>query len=95
MTNEFTVKWLIDFWNNESGLYTVDEKIEASNIDELIDKLDNEIENFTPEENIPNWYDLGDFNIEYVQIKDKKNKIVYQDDDFLDDIKKIEDSKKF
>ena len=50
---------------------------------------------FTPEENIPNWHDLGDFNIEYVQIKDKKNQIVYQDNDFLDDIKKVEDSKKF
>ena len=95
MSSEFTVKWLIDFWNNENGLYTVDEKIEASDIDELIDKLDNEIENFTPEENIPNWHDLGDFNVEYVQIKDKKNQIVYQDNDFLDDIKKIEDSKKF
>tara|TARA_Y100000768_G_C23781062_1_gene588022 strand:+ start:89 stop:376 length:288 start_codon:yes stop_codon:yes gene_type:complete len=95
MNNKFVVKFLIDFWNNEDGLYTVDEIIESKNIDELTDKLDNDIEEFTPEQSIPNWHDLGDFNIEYVQIKNEKGEEVYKDNDFSDDLKKIGKDKKF
>ena len=53
MNYKFVVKFLIDFWNNEDGLYTVDEIIESKNIDELTDKLENDIEEFTPEQSIP------------------------------------------
>ena len=95
MNNKFVIKWLIDFWNKEDGLYTVNEVIQAKNIDELINKLDNDIEEFTPEQSIPNWYDLGDFNIEYVQIKNDKGEEVYKDNDFSDDLKKIDKDKNF
>ena len=95
MNNKFVIKWLVDFWNIDDGLYTVDQIIEAKNIDELISKLDNDIEEFTPEHSIPNWYDLGDFNIEYVQINNEKGEEVYKDDDFSSDLKKIDKNKKF
>lgn len=95
MDNKFVIKWLVDFWNTDDGLYTVDQIIEAKNIDELISKLDNDIEEFTPEQSIPNWYDLGDFNIEYVQINNEKGEEVYKDDDFSSDLKKIDKNKKF
>ena len=95
MDNKFVIKWLVDFWNTNDGLYTVDQIIEAKNIDELISKLDNDIEEFTPEQSIPNWYDLGDFNIEYVQINNEKGEEVYKDDDFSSDLKKIDKNKKF
>ena len=95
MDNKFVVKWLVDFWNTDDGLYTVDQIIEAKNIDELINKLDNDIEEFTPEQSIPNWYDLGDFNIEYVKINNEKGEEVYKDDDFSSDLKKIDKNKKF
>ena len=95
MDNKFVVKWLVDFWNTDDGLYTVDQIIEAKNIDELISKLDNDIEEFTPEQSIPNWYDLGDFNIEYIQINNEKGEEVYKDDDFSSDLKKIDKNKKF
>tara|TARA_Y100000816_G_C25595457_1_gene319427 strand:- start:120 stop:407 length:288 start_codon:yes stop_codon:yes gene_type:complete len=95
MDNKFVIKWLVDFWNTDDGLYTVDQIIEAKNIDELINKLDNDIEEFTPEQSIPNWYDLGDFNIEYVQINNEKGEEVYKDDDFSSDLKKIDKNKKF
>ena len=95
MDNKFVIKWLVDFWNTDDGLYTVDQIIEAKNIDKLINKLDNNIEEFTPEQSIPNWYDLGDFNIEYVQINNEKGEEVYKDDDFSSDLKKINKNKKF
>ena len=95
MDNKFVIKWLVDFWNTDDGLYTVDQIIEAKNIDKLINKLDNNIEEFTPEQSIPNWYDLGDFNIEYVQINNEKGEEVYKDDDFSSDLKKIDKNKKF
>ena len=95
MDNKFVIKWLVNFWNTDDGLYTVDQIIEAKNIDKLINKLDNNIEEFTPEQSIPNWYDLGDFNIEYVQINNEKGEEVYKDDDFSSDLKKIDKNKKF
>ena len=95
MDNKFVIKWLVDFWNIDDGLYTVDQIIEAKNIDELISKLDNDIEEFTPEQSIPNWYDLGDFNIEYVKINNEKGEEIYKDDDFSSDLKKIDKNKKF
>ena len=55
MDNKFVIKWLVDFWNIDDGLYTVDQIIEAKNIDELINKLDNDIEEFTPD----NQYQIG------------------------------------
>ena len=95
MDNKFVIKWLVDFWNTDDALYTVDQIIEAKNIDELISKLDNDIEEFTPAQSIPNWYDLGDFNIEYIQINNEKGEEVYKDDDFSSDLKKIDKNKKF
>ena len=97
MKNEFVVKWLIDFWDNDDGLYLVDEVIEAENIDDLIEKLDNGIENdeFTPEKNVPNWHDLGDFNIEYVQINTNNGEQVYKDNDFSEELKLIPEKNKF
>ena len=83
------------FLEYDDGLYTVDQIIEAKNIDELINKLDNDIEEFTPEQSIPNWYDLGDFNIEYIQINNEKGEEVYKDDNFSIDLKKIDKNKKF
>ena len=70
----------------------IKDKIKES---QLINKLDNDIEEFTPEQSIPNWYDLGDFNIEYVQINNEKGEEVYKDDDFSSDLKKIDKNKKF
>ena len=49
----------------------------TKNIDAPINKLDNDIEEFTLEQSIPNWHYLGDFNIEYVQIKNEKGEEVY------------------
>ena len=95
MDNKFVIKWLVDFWNTDDGLYTVDQIIEAKNIDELINKLANDIEEFTPEQSIPNWYDLGDFNIEYVQINNEKGEEVQKDDDFSSHLKKIDKNKKY
>ena len=67
----------------------------TKNIDEPINKLVNDIEEFTLEQSIPNWHYLGDFNIEYVQIKNEKGEEVYKDDDFSDDLKKIGINKNF
>ena len=97
MKNKFVVKWLVDFWNIDNKLYSVDEVIEEQNIDELIDKLDNGIENdeFIPEQVIPNWHDLGNFNIEYVYISNNKGEEVYNDNDFSEKLKLIPENNKF
>ena len=85
----FTVSRWVTFFDQEPELhYLVNEDIEADDLDELFDKLDEGIEEdeFTPEEQIPNNWDLGNLNLEYGIITDESGKEVYRDEDFKDEM---------
>ena len=85
----FTVSWWVTFFDQEPELhYLVNEDIEADDLDELFDKLDEGIQEdeFTPEEQIPNNWGLGNLNLEYGIITDESGKEVYRDEDFKDEM---------
>ncbi|MDA9636888.1 hypothetical protein N9T42_04220 [SAR86 cluster bacterium] len=83
----FEVTWHLDFWENGVEKITT-ENIEAENLDNLFDILDEGIEEgeFCPEDEFPEYE--KSFNLEYVIIKDE-GELVYKDEDF--DISKLEE----
>ena len=83
----FEVTWHLDFWEDGVEKITT-ENIEAENLDNLFDILDEGIEEgeFCPEDEFPEYE--GSFNLEYVIIKDDGEQ-EYKDEDF--DISKLEE----
>jgi hypothetical protein len=83
----FEVTWHLDFWEDGVEKITT-ENIEAENLDNLFDILDEGIEEgeFCPEDEFPEYE--KSFNLEYVIIKDE-GELVYKDEDF--DISKLEE----
>ena len=77
----YTVTWSVEFYDADK-VYTTEEQFEAENLDSLFDSLDEGLSEdlFMPEDDVPS-HD-GDFNIEYVIIKDETGKEVYRDADF-------------
>jgi hypothetical protein len=80
----FTISWEVDFWEPEDALFLITEEIEAQDLDSLFDILDEGIDEglFCPEEKIPNNFELGSVNIEYVKIANAKGEVLYTDEDF-------------
>jgi hypothetical protein len=86
---DYLVKWWITFWDHEPNIhYLVDEKFLADSLEELMDELNEGIEEdrFSPEDQIPNNWDLGNLNIEYGLIYDDGGNEVYRDQDFNDEL---------
>ena len=72
------------FFNHDPEIhYLVNEDFEADSIDDLYETLDEGINNneFEPEEQIPNSWDLGNLNVEYGIIRDEKGNELYKDED--------------
>ena len=65
--NEFIVTWEVSYSDPEK-VYFTDEYIESENLDSLKEYLDENAMDHTPEMDVP--YQPGDFNIEWVIIKD-------------------------
>lgn len=81
----FTVRWWVEFWEKNPPIhYLIDEEFEARNDQALLGLLDDEIQNgeLTPESKIPEYWSLGNFNIEYVLIRNESDDIVYEDSEF-------------
>ena len=85
----FTVQWWVTFWDHDPEIhYLVHQEFEAESVDELQETLNEGIENdeFCPEDEIPNNFELGNLNIEYAIIKDADGNEVFRDPDFKDDL---------
>lgn len=81
---KFTVSWWITFFDHDPEIhYLVNEDFEADTLDDLYETLDEGIDNneFEPEEQIPNSWDLGNLNVEYGIIRDDKGNELYKDED--------------
>ena len=81
---KFTVSWWITFFDHDPEIhYLVNEDFEADTLDDLYETLDEGIDNneFEPEEQIPNSWDLGNLNVEYGIIRNDKGNELYKDED--------------
>jgi hypothetical protein len=86
---KFTVQWWITFWDHDPEIhYLVDQDFEADDLDDLQEILNEGIENdeFCPEDEIPDNFELGNLNIEYAIIKDSDGNVVFRDPEFQDEI---------
>ena len=86
---KFTVSWWITFFDHDPEIhYLVNEDFEADSIDDLYETLDEGINNneFEPEEQIPNGWDLGNLNVEYGIIRDEKGNELYKDEDLNEEL---------
>ena len=86
---KFTVSWWITFFDHDPEIhYLVNEDFEADSIDDLYETLDEGINNneFEPEEQIPNSWDLGNLNVEYGIIRDEKGNELYKDEDLNEEL---------
>lgn len=82
---KFMVRWWVVFWENNPPVhYLIDEEFESRNRQGILELLDDGIGNgeLLPEAKIPAYWDLGNFNIEYVLITDQNGDIVYYDNEF-------------
>ena len=64
---EFLIIWEVSYSESEK-VYLTEEYIEHENLDSLKDYLGENAMEHTPEMDVP--YETGDFNIEWVMIKD-------------------------
>ena len=86
---KFTVSWWITFFDHDPEIhYLVNEDFEAASLDDLYETLDEGIDNneFEPEEQIPNNWDLGNLNVEYGIIRDDKGNELYKDEDLNEEL---------
>ena len=86
---KFTVSWWITFFDHDPEIhYLVNEDFEADSLDELYETLDEGMDNneFEPEEQIPNNWDLGNLNVEYGIIKDDQGNELYKDEDLNEEL---------
>ena len=86
---KFTVSWWITFFDHDPEIhYLVNEDFEADTLDDLYENLDEGIDNneFEPEEQIPNSWDLGNLNVEYGIIRDDKGNELYKDEDLNEEL---------
>ena len=86
---KFTVSWWITFFDHDPEIhYLVNEDFEADSLDDLYETLDEGMDNneFEPEEQIPNNWDLGNLNVEYGIIKDDQGNEVYKDEDLNEEL---------
>lgn len=86
---KFTVSWWITFFDHDPEIhYLVNEDFEAASLDDLYETLDEGIDNneFEPEEQIPNSWDLGNLNVEYGIIRDDKGNELYKDEDLNEEL---------
>ena len=81
---KFTVSWWVTFFDHDPEIhYLVDEEFEADSLEELTDQLDEGLaeDEFEPEEQIPDNWDLGNLNLEYGLIKNDAGNEVFRDPD--------------
>lgn len=73
----FEVTWEVYYLDEEVG-YTTTESFQSESVDSLLDELSSGIENceYAPENDVP--FHEGDFNVEYVMIKDAEGNEVYR-----------------
>ena len=86
---KFTVSWWITFFDHDPEIhYLVNEDFEADSIDDLYETLDEGINNneFEPEEQIPNSWDLGNLNVDYGIIRDNNGNELYKDEDLNEEL---------
>jgi len=86
---KFTVSWWITFFDHDPEIhYLVNEDFEAASLDDLYETLDEGMDNneFEPEEQIPNNWDLGNLNVEYGIIKDDQGNELYKDEDLNEEL---------
>ena len=86
---KFTVSWWITFFDHDPEIhYLVNEDFEADSIDDLYETLDEGINNneFEPEEQIPNSWDLGNLNVDYGIIRDDNGNELYKDEDLNEEL---------
>lgn len=86
---KFTVSWWITFFDHDPEIhYLVNEDFEADSLDDLYETLDEGMDNneFEPEEQIPNNWDLGNLNVEYGIIKDDQGNELYKDEDLNEEL---------
>ena len=86
---KFTVSWWITFFDHDPEIhYLVNEDFEAVSLDDLYETLDEGMDNneFEPEEQIPNNWDLGNLNVEYGIIKDDQGNELYKDEDLNEEL---------
>ena len=82
MTN-FTIIWEVKYYDHEpEKIYYVKELEQAENIDSLLDYLEENAMDHEPENETPTG--LGDFNIEYILIKDSETKEEVWRDEYHD-----------
>ena len=86
---KFTVSWWITFFDHDPEIhYLVNEDFEAASLDDLYETLDEGMDNneFEPEEQIPNNWDLGNLNVEYGIIKDDQGNELYKDENLNEEL---------
>jgi len=86
--SKFTVSWWVVFFDHEPEIhYLIDEEFEAESLDEMYAFLEEGMDNntFEPEEKIPDSWSLGNLNLEYGIIRDKKGNVLYKDEDLDED----------
>ena len=81
----FTVTWEVKYYDHQPEIvYCTEELIESNNLESLIEYLDENAMEHSPELNVP--HEDGDFNIEWVLIHDQSGKELYRDADFIDEV---------
>ena len=78
MLHTFTVKWEVEYYEVDE-VYEVEDTYQAENLKSLLKDLEENIEDYTPEMKTPPH--SGDFNIEFLSIKDSKDKEIWNSAD--------------
>ena len=80
---DFTIVWEVKYYDHEpEKIYYVKEFEESESIDTLLDYLEENAMDHEPENETPTG--LGDFNIEYILIKDSETKEEVWRDEYHD-----------
>ncbi len=84
----FIVLWEVKYYNHDpEKIFYVDEINSSKNLESLMDHLGENSVDHTPEDETP--IGLGDFNIEWIMIKDMAGKELWRDEDYdFDDYNK-------